>query len=148
MRSLRRSLVATLAVATAATPVPGVLPAWGAPSGPAVAVVVRGTSASQAAAAVQRAGGDVTLTLDLVNGVAASVPSGAVAELEAAGLSVVPDAPAKVVGTDYATTGGGVQLDALNPGAGWDRTAGGGIGVALVDTGVSDSPDLAGRLVR
>jgi serine protease AprX len=148
MRSFRRSLVATLALATAAAPLVAALPASATPSGPSVAVVVRGASAGEAAGAVQRLGGRVTLQLDLVNGVAASVPSSAVDALQAAGLSVVPDAPAKVVGTDYVTTGGGVQIDAMDPGPAWDRTAGNNIGVALVDTGVADSPDLAGRLVR
>ena len=37
---------------------------------------------------------------------------------------------------------------AIDPGAGWGSDAGKGIGVALVDTGVADTPDLAGRLVR
>src|SRR5207248_4724275 len=41
-----------------------------------------------------------------------------------------------------------VQVGAVDPGPSWGADAGAGIGVALVDTGVVDSPDLAGRIVR
>src|SRR3954451_13449000 len=146
MRLIRRTLVATLAVTAAALPLAGT--AGHASAGPSVEVVVRGASVEAAGQAVQRAGGAVGLALPLVDGVGGRVPQSAVAGLQAAGFSVVPDAPAHVVAGDFDPSGYDVSLGAIDPGAGWGSDAGNGIGVALVDTGVADTPDLAGRLVR
>jgi serine protease AprX len=145
----RRHLLATLALATAIAPLTGALPAAAAAPGSApVAVVVRGTSSDAAAEAVQAAGGSVGKHLGLVDGVAATVPGRAVASLQAQGLAVVADAPAHVVDNTFSVTGRDVQVDAVNPGPGWGADAGAGVGVALVDTGVIDTPDLAGRVLR
>jgi len=146
MRLVRRTLLATLAVTVTALPLAGT--AAHATGGPSVDVVVRGASVEAAGQAVQRAGGDVGLTLALVNGVSAHVPQSAVAGLEAEGFSVVPDAAAHVVADDFDPTAYDTSLGAIDPGAGWGSDAGKGIGVALVDTGVANTPDLAGRLVR
>jgi serine protease AprX len=146
MRLVRRTLLATLAVTVTALPLAGT--AAHATGGPSVDVVVRGASVEAAGQAVQRAGGDVGLTLALVNGVSARVPQSAVAGLEAEGFSVVPDAAAHVVADDFDPAAFDASLGAIDPGAGWGSDAGEGIGVALVDTGVADTPDLAGRLVR
>jgi serine protease AprX len=112
------------------------------------AVIVEGGSVASASAAVSSVGGTVGLELNLVNGVAARVPASAVDRLEAAGLTVVPDAPAHVEGESFSPVGHDVQVDAVDPGPSWGPDAGAGVGVALVDTGVVDSPDLAGRIVR
>ena len=79
---------------------------------------------------------------------AASVPAAAQARLEAAGLVVSPDAPAHVTAVTSGGAGPDVQRAALGLPADWDATAGDGVGVALVDTGVADSAQLAGRLFR
>ena len=98
-----------------------------------------------AAAAVEAAGGHVTRSLDLVGGVAATLSEPAAERLAVSGFGVAPDAPAHVTSADFSTD---PQLDAVDPGTHWDLTAGAGVGVALVDTGVAETPDLQGRLVR
>ena len=149
MRLFRRPLVTTLALATVIGPAAAAMPAAASPAeGPMTAVIVEGGSVAGAAAAVRGAGGTVGLELGLISGVAAQVPASAVATLEASGLTVVPDAPAHVESGAFDPTARDVQVDAVDPGPSWGAGAGEGIGVALVDTGVIDSPDLAGRIVR
>jgi subtilisin family serine protease len=99
--------------------------------------------------AVARAGGQVTADLRIVNGFAATVPADAVDDLAATpGVRVLsldrrmkpqgttggnaPSAYRKVVGSDAMEQSG---------------YTGRGVTVALVDTGVADVADLAGRVV-
>ena len=57
-----------------------------------VSVIVRSEqSTGHAAAAVRDAGGDVELTLEVIDGVAAELPVDRVADLRAADLTVTPD---------------------------------------------------------
>ena len=113
-------------------------------------VIVQGRGAD-AAEAVVRSGGRVTRDLSVVNGVAATVPTAAVPSLASRpGLVVTPDLPVRVQGSVtsssptpssvYRKVVGADQLNAAGH-------TGSGVTVALIDTGVSSVPDLAGRLV-
>jgi serine protease AprX len=124
--------------------------AGGAPiaktSGGQQSVIVQGPNA---AGAVRAAGGTPTLALDLIGAVGATVPTSAIAHLEAKGMVVTPNAKAHVVSDGFggpAPVNTDPQLQALNLVA--DPTAGHGVAVALLDTGVANTPDLNGRLVR
>ena len=128
--------------------------AHAADAGPAQAVIVEASSVSAATTAVDAVGGRVDLSLPIVNGVAARISSSAAAELETnPTLRVMADATLHPTGASFraATSDGqGVdtQIAALDPPAGWSPDAGRGVAVALVDTGVTPTPDLHGsRLV-
>lgn len=113
-------------------------------------VIVQGSGAARA---VQAVGGTITFDLPIVGGVAARVPGDAVGRLRTApGVRAIGDnAPVQVLGTT-ALAGTStvnsvfareVQADLL-----WaEGVTGEGITVALVDTGVTAVPDLAGRIV-
>ncbi|MDQ1461583.1 MAG: serine protease AprX, partial [Actinomycetota bacterium] len=172
-RPARLSAVCTLvAVSFAATPA-----AHASEDGPAVPVIVEASSVAAATAAVDGVGGTVDLALPVVAGVAAHVPAGRLAALDAEPtVRVLQDAtlhptggsfgpsPAdrtsapdpkhddtKHDGSGHDTPPPGVdpQLAALHLSGDWSPAAGRGTAVALVDTGVSATPDLQGsRLVR
>src|SRR3954451_964325 len=149
MRLIRRPLLTTLALATVVAPVAAAMPASAAPAeGPMAAVIVESGSVAGGSSAARSVGGTVTLELALIDGVAAQVPASAVARLQAGGLTVVPDAPAHVQSDSFVPTARDVQVDAVHPGPTWGADAGEAVAVALVDTGVVDTPDLAGRIVR
>ena len=118
-------------------------------------VVVQGRAGGAAAAdAVHRAGGTVTRDLPIVGGVAATVPAAALRALAADPRvrAVTPDAEVRVsaiVGDDNTSTVKSVYREEIGATALAAATGatGRGVRVALVDTGVSDHPDLAGRVV-
>ena len=113
------------------------------------AVIVQSSSVDAAARAVEAAGAHVTLRLDAVNGVAASVDADALAMLgRDADVRVAPDATMHPTGLSFGPEAASPQVAASDPGASWGSDAGQGVGVALIDTGVADTPDLQGRLVR
>jgi serine protease AprX len=113
-------------------------------------VIVRG---ADPAAAVRRAGGTVTRDLPFVHAVAATVPAAALAALRGdPSLVVTPDAEVRVsslVGGDTnPQTVKSVYRDEIGvPALAAKGATGGHVRVALVDTGVTETPDLAGRLV-
>ena len=117
------------------------------------AVVVVGDDVAATVAAVQAAGGQVRSVLHSVGGAAALLTEREAAVVEAAGLDVVADASARVTSDGFGTTSGAggldmrVQVAALNPTAAWDERAGAGVGIALIDTGVSPSHELEGAIV-
>jgi serine protease AprX len=124
-----------------------------------VEVVVTAGTLDAAARAVDASGGVVTTPLEFLGGVAATLPSTAVAALQARpGITVTPDEVVEVAATDTATdlgtrlgptdVAGQDQLAALSLPDHWSPASGAGVGVALLDTGVADLPELEGRVVR
>ncbi|MDQ1711766.1 MAG: hypothetical protein QOE45_1216 [Frankiaceae bacterium] len=118
------------------------------------AVIVSGTSdAMTVTAAVRAAGGRVTRTLPIVNGVAAVVPASAVPGLRRANgvRAVTADATGRLfavdpaLGYDVAEDDGSVYNVAQVTKAkdAWAKTTGKGVDVALIDSGVSPVPGLA-----
>ena len=134
-------------------------------SGETVSVIVRAADASAAGAAVETVGGEVTIELPIVEGVAADVPAGRLAALDALpGVEVSDNAPVQVQGKPskppkppkdppppppppppdptpaFVTAVGGKTL--------WDAGfTGTGITVAVIDTGIAEVvPDLADRV--
>jgi len=136
---------------TAAVLVPGLTPATAggagtAPAGaPLVEVVVTSTSQGIAAVAdaVRAAGGTVLDALPLAGGVSAELPAGAVL---APSFAVAGNAPITLASSKVASPGR--EATAVREALGLGAPAGQGAGVliAVVDTGVADVPDLAGRL--
>jgi serine protease AprX len=117
-----------------------------AAAAPGESVVVLAGSSAAAAAAVTHAGGTVTRELDLVGGVAARVDAAAISGQP--GVVVVPDSALHVTSDDFGPSAASPQFASVHAGPHWDPTAGQGVGVALVDTGVADAPALAGKVVR
>ena len=145
--SLFAALVAAFVVPAPITATAGTIPS--------VSLIVRSSGgAPAAAAAVDRVGGRVTLELPIVDGVAASVPASAVARLSALPQisDVSPNRPVTVQGATTGSTGSlpnPVVARELNT----DKLAaegvtGAGVRVALIDTGVTSVPDLAGKIVK
>ena len=125
-----------------------VLPATAAQAAPSKSFIVEGSSAGQAAAAVTGAGGTVQMSLDLVHGVAAHLSEAAAASLSASGtVNVTPDLTVQTAGADFGASSAPAQSAAIDLGSGWSASAGQGIGVALVDTGVANLPADFNHLV-
>jgi serine protease AprX len=150
------ALVGLLVVALAAGVPAGEASASGAPAGTPVKVIVQKWWAADRGPelAVQRLGGRVTRALPIVAGFAATLPGGrAVADL--AGVpgvrAVTPDREVRVQGTTAAVGG---QVRSVYPKVvraddAWrNGVTGQGITVAMVDTGIAEVPDLAGRIVQ
>jgi serine protease AprX len=117
-------------------------------------VVVQGrTDAAAVAAAVRHAGGTVTRDLPVVRGVAATLSADRVDALrhDPAVRAVTPDAEVRVtslVGGDDQRNVRSVYRDEIGSTVLASRGAtGAGVRVALVDTGVTETADLQGRLV-
>ena len=139
----------------------GVAPAVGRPAAldPGLAdrtgevrLVVRARPGAQAEveSAVRGLGGQVTRELPLIGGFAATLPGGALPQLARVdGVEVVSEDRAVQV---QASAGGGSGTSlaprVVHAPAAWSAgTTGRGVTVALLDTGVADVPDLAGRIV-
>ncbi|HET7489322.1 MAG TPA: S8 family serine peptidase [Acidimicrobiales bacterium] len=150
--ALRRAvLAATVAVALLAA-------AFAPPartSGPSVTVLVSGFSSAESAVAgaVQRVGGQVLRRLSIIDGVSARIPASSIDELRAQqGIrSVVPNASVHLKG-GYGEGSGvasAVYTDAVKAPDAWAQGwNGAGVGVAVIDTGVNDSGDLAGKVAH
>jgi serine protease AprX len=145
----RRAVVLVVALSVAAASAPAA-----AAPGPTTPVVVQARSADAAATAVRAVGGTVTRDLSIVDGVAAQVPAAALDDLadHPDVRAVTPDATVRLAAT---TTLGGEDEDTVNhvltrevnaDDANATGITGAGVGVALIDTGVTEVPDLAGRL--
>ena len=151
-------VTAALSAAPAAHASPRAVPAGDSSNTSAVPVIVEAAGATAARDAVVAAGGTVGLSLPIVGGVAADVDATTLAALEGnPSVSVTPDATLHATsGSFQPTKSKASDASALDPQIGaigaageWSPDAGHGIAVALVDTGVADTPDLHGpRLVR
>ncbi|MBW3557867.1 MAG: S8 family serine peptidase, partial [Actinobacteria bacterium] len=112
-------------------------------------VLVWGSSPADAAEAVEDAGGEVEATLAVVGGVAARLTDRQTTLVRRTGLQVNEDAPMAVAGEGFEPVPpSDHQFAAINPGDDWNLDAGAGVGVALIDTGVTEVEDLRGRVVQ
>ena len=154
-RGVNRLAIA-LAATTAllATSVPGL--ARPAPTGPSVSVLVRKVSplSDLAERAVSAVGGTVTRELPIVGGFAAQVPAAAVGFLRGLPGVVrdVTDAGAIHFEGWYGQNSG--SASAVYPAVvGADKAwrngwTGAGVGIAVIDTGINATGDLAGKVVH
>ena len=112
--------------------------------------IVQASSAGNAAAAVQSAGGSVVVSLPVVAGVDAHLSAASLTTLEARpSIHVTHDVTIQAAGNDFAGSAQAAQLAQMDLGAGWSTKAGGGVGVALIDTGVGNTPGVtSSNLVR
>jgi serine protease AprX len=117
-------------------------------------VVVRAADSGEAGRVVASHGGEVTTELTYLGAVAAVVDAGAMAALQARpDVQVTVDHVIELSAADLVEAGPDVvadqaQLAALKLPPHWSPFAGSGVGVALLDTGVADVPELEGRIVR
>jgi serine protease AprX len=125
-----------LAAATTATGLPTAQAA-----GPSALQTVIVSGFGDIAGAVRSAGGQILDRLPLIGGASALLPKGA--DLGPS-WTVVPDRVMTVAGTS--ATSGPASTVRATLGLGAPAGEGAGITVAVVDTGVADIPDLAGRL--
>jgi serine protease AprX len=122
--------------------------------GAVVPVIVQATSGALEAAAdaVEAAGGTITDALPIIEGFAARVPAGAVERLvdTTAVRAVTPDEQVHFENLTYdETTTASSFAKASGAPASWTTGAlGQGVGVAVIDTGISSVNDFAGRLVH
>jgi len=132
-------------------------PGTGATASRPVVIVAQQGRESATRARVSELGGELTRDLPLINGFAARIPKSAVAALAAGGMvrSITPDTEVRVsslarspLATDPATEPTSVYPRALRADQVWQAgNRGQGVTVAVIDTGVTSSPDLAGRMV-
>jgi serine protease AprX len=123
-----------------------------ASASPSETVIVTATGLLSPAAAVLELGGTVLTQYDLINGVDASIPTAVEPVLAALpGIVVTPDISVSVQSTTE-STGPHPPSDVFLQETGATRLAsagdtGQGVTVAVLDTGIDDLPDFAGRLV-
>jgi serine protease AprX len=100
--------------------------------------------------AVRRLGGRVTRALPIVAGFAATLPAASVAALarQPGVRALSPDRQVRVQGGASSSSIRSVYPKVVRADAAWRRgVTGRGVTVAMIDTGVADVPDLAGRIV-
>jgi serine protease AprX len=116
-----------------------------------VRVIVRGDDARTAGIAVSRAGGRVTLPLPIVDGVAATIPASRIDDVARANAvrAITLDGPLHVMSNPPPPSNTrSVYTKATRASMAWMAgITGTGVTVALIDTGVSEVADLAGRIV-
>jgi serine protease AprX len=114
-----------------------------------VIVQVRGDSVA-GERAVAEAGGTVRRHLPLINGLAATVPAQGIATLAAAdGVRAISlDRQVNVQGGGSSSSPNSVYDKVVRADDSWaDGVTGSGVTVALIDTGIADVADLAGRVL-
>ncbi len=140
---LALALAATTAVSVLAPAAAGAGPTTGTDLVDVVVTSAAGT-ADAVADAVRAAGGHVSRVLPLVGGVSASLPAGAVL---APSYAVVPNAPVTLASRPVPDGREATAIrTALGLGAAADQ--GRGVRIAVVDTGVDDSPEFGARLTH
>ena len=114
-----------------------------------VKVIVQSSDPSAATRAVRDAGGTVTRSLPIVGGFAATIPSTAIkglADVQAI-RAITLDARVRVLGAPDPSKLKTVYQQEVNANRVWTSGyTGSGVTVALVDTGIANVPDLAGRV--
>jgi len=145
-----RSARVLAALVLMGTALVGATPAHASDRGARRAVIVAASSSDAAARSVVSVGGTVDMSLPIIAAVAAHVSAEGIAALATnPALHVTPDAALHPTSDSFDASALDTQIAAIDPGTSWSRDAGRGVGVALVDTGVVDTPDLHGsRLVR
>jgi serine protease AprX len=146
-------------VALVAALLVGAAPAHAADRFARVVVVERAPASPAAERIVRRHGGTVGRRLPLAGGFAARVPARALPAIRrtAAIAGVWSDAPVAMRSGPDCLPGDAPCFDALPPEAMWERAIGldrvpnkyqgDGVTVASIDTGVTPSPNLAGRIL-
>jgi len=152
-RALAVALVGLLVVALAVGAPAAGTPPSAATSGPVEVIVQKWWAADRGPElAVQRLGGRVTRALPIVAGFAATLPGGrALADLagEPGVRTVTPDREVHVQGMATGAQIRSVYPKVVQADDAWRRgVTGQGVTVAVVDTGIADVPDLAGRIVQ
>ncbi len=139
-----------VAVVIAVSTFAGTTPAHASAAGASRAVIVQAESVEAAASSVASVAGTIDESLPIIAGVAAHVTAGGIVALGTMpGVHVTPDDVLHPTGTAFDASAVDTQVAAIDPGPDWSPGVGRGVGVALVDTGVADTPDLhAPRLVR
>ena len=149
-QSVAAAVISALAVALLA---PAAQPAG--QEGPPVAVLVSAAAGAQSsvARAVLRLGGTIGRGLSVIDGFTASVPAAAIERLSVTpGVRwVTPNHSLHTLG-QYGQDSGvasAVYTDVIRASKAWSQgDTGQGVNVAVVDTGVNTSGDLAGRVVH
>jgi len=135
--------LAVLAPATGAAPAGAATAGAAAPGALTVIVTAAAGGVDAAAAAVRAAGGTVLDRLPLIGGVGAELPAGTVL---APAYVVAPNSALRLSGQTDGT--GRVSTVRTTLGLPAADGEGAGMTIAVVDTGVADSPDLEGRLTH
>jgi serine protease AprX len=145
-------LTAGVTVASATVSVVAAPLAPGSPSAP-VPVIVRGAPGSQAILDrdITEAGGRITEQIPLITASAADVPASALGWLSARPgiVEVTPDGPVQLTSSSYSPTTNPGSLYSVEQSLGVDQAwqdgyTGSGVGVALIDTGVTPVEGLDG----
>lgn len=146
----RRSARVLAALALMGAALAGATPARASDGGERRAVIVSAANLEVAARAVVSVGGTVDRSLPVIGAVAARVSADGIAALSTnPEILVTADAVLHPTSDSFDASVLDPQVAAIDPGPSWSPDAGRGVGVALVDTGVADTPDLHGvRLVR
>ena len=150
---LRRYILVTLAALLLAAPLSTGPAGASLPTTPTVNVIVQLWNGSDltARSLVTQLGGVVTADLPVVNGFAATLPSGGLATLAASPAVRIVSPDSMVLPQDTASPAlGPPSPDLAVMDATGSQAAGAngqGVTVALVDTGIASVADLAGRLV-
>jgi serine protease AprX len=142
-RLRRVALAATAAVAVVTGGLPAAAAAAAAPGGTWRDVVVTGSDPDGATKAVEAAGGRVLASLPVVHGVAARLPQRA---RLGADWVVAPQRELRVAATPTSPAGGPAATVRESLGLPKDGNEGRGVTVAVVDTGIADVSDLAGKV--
>ncbi|MDQ3962692.1 MAG: S8 family peptidase [Actinomycetota bacterium] len=114
-----------------------------------VSVIVQGVSPSAVEKAISGSGGEITRPLEIIGGASATVPQSAVKGLRRAPgiVNVTRDTKVEFQGVFDAVKTAHQIPSVTGSAALWNQGVdGSGATVALIDTGVYDHPDLAGRV--
>jgi serine protease AprX len=148
----KRRIIPAGAALAAALALPSVAGVPAASASATETVIVTATGLLSAAQAVLQVNGTILIQYHLINGVEASIPTAEEPLLAALpGIVVTPDSSVTVQSATPESTGPHRPSDVFLPETGATRLAsagdtGQGVTVAVLDTGIDNLPDFAGRL--